>query len=63
MELQRRRVVMSHSMPEGAIIEVEWQERSPIGMLNVLTATRRDIRRLTVGQKEGEKRDKDPNRS
>ena len=56
-------MVMSHSMPEGAIIEVEWQERSPIGMLNVLTATRRDIRRLTVGQKEGEKRDKDPNRS
>jgi hypothetical protein len=39
------------------------KRRNPIRMLNVSTATKKDIRKSTAGQKEVERKAKDPGRS
>jgi hypothetical protein len=52
----RRRTLMLHSLLEAT---TEEERRSLTRMLNVLTATRRVIRKLTAGQKEAERRAKD----
>jgi hypothetical protein len=39
------------------------KRRNPIRMLNVSTATKKDIRKLTAGQKEVERKAKDPGQS
>ena len=60
-EIPRKRVVTLHSLLEIKTVGKLGKGRTRT--LNVLTATKRDIIRLTVGKKEGERRDKGPNRS
>ena len=60
-EIPRKRAVTLRSLLE--ITTVGKLGKGQTRTLNVLTAIKRDIRRPTVGQKEGERRDKGPNQS